>query len=172
MILALFVSRNKDNLDLPEFEPRAYSQLFKSELIAEKEFEEFVNKGLIGEVSRLYVNVNPISPEKVNRQLQHFLLDNLNYPPHALQNKIVSIAGKIDSKLTKNFLLDCDVNHSEFLEIISKVPYNPEEIDHGKTPNGYYIICRGFDTRYLLDNHPNVTLIRDGMRFIKQKTKY
>ena len=54
--VVLFVSRNKDNKHLPNYTQRKKSFVTKKSVEElEETFMDFVNKGLAGELSRLYL---------------------------------------------------------------------------------------------------------------------
>lgn len=58
MFVVFFVSRNKDNKDIPNFKERKVSFVVNDNYDQGKlidKFNDFVNKGLVGELSRLYI---------------------------------------------------------------------------------------------------------------------
>lgn len=84
----LFVSRNKDNSGLNNsiyqpFKPRVKSFVARASPFDVSslydEFETFVNEGINGEVSRLYVSVNARDEQKVHRALIHELIDKSDF---------------------------------------------------------------------------------------------
>ncbi len=92
--VVLFVSRNKDNKLLVGFKERKKNFLTTKEPEElQKEFNAFVNDGLVGEVSRFYISVNSRDNEKIQQSLQHYLLDN-NVDMSKIDSKIASIAAK------------------------------------------------------------------------------
>ena len=72
----LFVSRNKDNRDVENFNQRkkSFVSTKKPEDLL-KEFEVFVNEGVENEFSRFYVSINSRSNSKTFKALQHKMLD-------------------------------------------------------------------------------------------------
>lgn len=168
-----FVSRNKDNKELPNFKERTKSFLSNKSLNElESEFEEFVNKGIVGEVSRFYVSVNKRDIEKANRKLIHFLIDNPNFPPHKIQSKLVSLASQKDCALENKWLFDFDdVSFHRLLSFVKEVEqYTPVEWSH--TRAGFAVVAEhGFDTRILLNEWENVELHRDGELFVVSAVK-
>lgn len=75
--VVLFVSRNKDNKHLSNYTQRKKSFLSnKTVEELEETFMDFVNKGLNGEMSRMYLSVNPRDEKSIKRELMHELFDN------------------------------------------------------------------------------------------------
>ena len=120
----LFVSRNKDNSELNNsiyepFKPRVKSFVARvspfdvSSLY--DEFETFVNEGVSGEVSRLYVSVNARDEQKVHRALIHELIDKPDFDMTKIDSKIASIAMKPVNRKTSHWLFD--LLHFEFFRI-------------------------------------------------------
>ena len=113
----LFVSRNKDNRGLNSsiyqpFKPRVKSFVARispfdvSSLY--DEFETFVNEGVNGEISRLYVSVNARDEQKVHRALIHELIDKPDFDMTKIDSKIASIAMKPVNRKTSHWLFDFD----------------------------------------------------------------
>lgn len=172
-----FVSRNKDNKHLKGFKERSKSFLTDkptAELI--EEFHAFVQKGVMNECSRFYVSVNPRNIPLANRKLIHFLIDNPETPPHKVNNKLVSLASTMDSALTKRWLFDYDGKESQITDFVKDVENEMKdglEIELYKTKSGFAVIVeRGFDTRELLKNWPDVGLNRDGSLLVTYKYKF
>ena len=68
--VVLFVSRNKDNRHLETFKERKVSFVtIKDFEDIKSQFQDFVNKGQVGEFSRMYVSVNPRSNSKTFKAL-------------------------------------------------------------------------------------------------------
>lgn len=95
--VVLFVSRNKDNKHLETFKER------KMSFVTTKDFEEikfqfqvFVNEGQVGELSRMYVSVNPRSNSKTFKALQHMMLDQ-EFDLSTLPQKVASLAAKVEN---------------------------------------------------------------------------
>ena len=75
--VVLFKSRNKDNRALDGFKERSVGFVSTRSLDQlETEFQDFVRKGMPGELCRMYVTVNRRDNAKVLRGLQHYLLDH------------------------------------------------------------------------------------------------
>ena len=74
--VVLFVSRNKDNQHLENFHERrnAFVTTQTVEQLQNK-FQAFVQSGQIGEMSRMYMSVNPRDNAKTQKALMHQLLD-------------------------------------------------------------------------------------------------
>jgi hypothetical protein len=68
----------------------------------------------------------------------------------------------------KKFMLDVDTQKSEEVDIIfDRVILGGVFISKHKTPKGWHIITKPFDTREIL-SLPNVTLLRDGYYFVEE----
>lgn len=177
----LFVSRNKDNKEIPNFKERRKVYLLDdvyqpdgtiSEDLQYK-FDKFVNEGSPGEVCRLYVSVNTRHPEKTRVSLQHFLLDHPEFPLTNIHRKLVSLAMLPENRLTRYFLLDVDFDGIDDpesnLKEVEHFIQGATILDEYITPNGYHFITQGFDTRTLLEAFPNITLKRDGLKLVTTK---
>lgn len=162
-----FISRNKDNTEIKGFKPRSKNFLtedFPSEELNEK-FEDFIKKGVDGEFSRFYVSINRVDEIKVKKELAKFLIDEAitptNWKLEQIENKIVSLASKVENKLEKKWLFDCDTDLNTTLAFIKEIPAEVEYTMH-RTPHGFAVITsRGFDTREILKKHPDIDLKKD-----------
>lgn len=182
--VVLFVSRNKDNKHLETFKER------KMSFVTTKDFEEikfqfqvFVNEGQVGELSRMYVSVNPRSNSKTFKALQHMMLDQ-EFDLSTLPQKVASLAAKVENAYgdKQNWLFDFDPVEGQDIEVLltkfvedlhiahettqtkkgQKRP--PISVTLHKTPNGYAVLVnQRFDTRHLLQTYLNVELKRDAM---------
>lgn len=185
LTVVLFVSRNKDNKDLENFSERR--KAFTTTRTYEEmkhQFEAFVQEGLEGEMSRMYVSVNPRSNSKTFKALQHKMLDE-QFNLATLPQRVAALAAlkenAYDSKHL-NWLFDFDPIEGRDLEEIlnefvsdiqkhhlgtqtKKGETRPEmEIKTYKTPNGYAVVVdQRFDTRELLEKWSNVELKRDDL---------
>lgn len=167
----LFVSRNKDNAQITNHKERREVFITKEPMDSSKLMDRFLlftNSGNIGETSRFYYSVNERNAEKINQDLQHFLIDNPNYDPCRLPSKLASIAMKPKNAKTKQWMFDFDSNDSEkVFEFMADIRRNNPTciISPYTTPNGYAIVVNhGFDTQQLLQKWTDiVTLKRDGM---------
>lgn len=185
LTVVLFVSRNKDNKNLSNFTERrnAFTTTKKPEQLY-NQFNAFVAQGQVGEMSRMYVSVNPRSNTKTFKALQHKLLDN-EFNLSSLPQRVAALAAlkenAYDSKHLK-WLFDFDPvegkNTKEFLqEFLADVQYYHETtqtkqgevrptmtVKTYKTPNGYGVVVdQRFDTRELLAKWTNVELKRDDL---------
>lgn len=162
-----FISRNKDNVKIEGFKPRSKNFLtedFPSEELNEK-FEDFIKKGVDGEFSRFYVSINRVDEIKVKKELAKFLIDEAitptNWKLEQIENKVVSLASKVENKLEKKWLFDCDTDLNTTLAFIKEIPAEVEYTMH-RTPHGFAVITsRGFDTREILKKYPDIDLKRD-----------
>ncbi|ARM67621.1 hypothetical protein LW81_051 [Lactococcus phage LW81] len=177
--IVLFISRNKDNKNVEGFKQRSYSFLtseytsVQEETNLFKDFNNFVDKGVLGETSRWYMSINERDSNKVNNKLIHYLVDHPEMNPASIPSKSVSLAQSIECAVTKKWLFDFDSddykNMLEFKEDIHKIiKGDKQEIVHYETMNGYEVIVpHGFDTRDLLakwnKEETIVEVKRDGM---------
>lgn len=169
--VCLFISRNKDNKDIPNFVERRKSFITTKDYhdnTLYEEFKHFLSDGVKGEFCRMYYSVNARNPQAIYKHLLHFLIDEPNFNLCALSSKIAGIAAQKECALEKKWMFDFDYNDkfkvNEFCQDIVAIDNNIE-IDVHKTPNGYAIITnRGFDTRELFKKWTkNVTLKRDDL---------
>ena len=175
--VVLFVSRNKDNAEIEGFVERRISFItHKAPHELETEFTNFVNNGLIGEFSRMYYSVNPRDPEKIYKQLLHFLIDEPDFNLCCINSKLAGIAATKECNAGKRWMFDFDICDNdkvwEFAADIKAI--DPEvEVDIHPTPHGYAVITnRGFDTRKLFEKWTkDVTLKRDDLLCIDWRTK-
>lgn len=165
----LFISRNKDNLLIPNFKERKKNFITSKnpeELMTE--FNHFVEDGLKGETSRLYYSVNSRKPERIKKDLMKFLIENDDFDLTNIESKIAGIAAKIECADTKHWLFDFDINDgkrvNEFVIDIDEIDSSLAPIAR-KTPNGYAVVVdHGFDTRQLLEKwNTSVTPKRDSL---------
>lgn len=170
--VVLFVSRNKDNKDIPNFTERRMSFITTYEYnsdILNKKFIHFCEDGVKGEFCRFYYSVNSRNPEIIYKKLLHFLIDEPNFNICSLSPKVAGIAAKEECRLEKKWLFDFDINDIEKVkEFVNDIlTYNNKDINvtYRKTPNGYAIITnKGFDTRELFNKWTEgVSLNRDGL---------
>lgn len=186
----LFKSRNKDNKHIEGFKERSNSFISSksySELLPA--FKAFVEKGVTGELCRMYMSVNPRSNSKTFKALQHKMIDS-EFDLSTLPQKVASIAalkGNADDSKNLKWLFDfdpipnTDIKESvkDFVEDIKNCYENtqrkddaPIDIEIRKTLNGYAIIIdRRFDTRRLLNKWKNTELKRDAMLCCNWDTK-
>ena len=186
----LFKSRNKDNKHIEGFKERSNSFISSksySELLPD--FKAFVEKGVTGELCRMYMSVNPRSNSKTFKALQHKMIDS-EFDLSTLPQKVASIAalkGNADDSKNLKWLFDFDpiananIKESvkDFVEDIKNCYENtqrkddaPIDIEIRKTLNGYAIIVdRRFDTRRLLNKWKNTELKRDAMLCCNWDTK-
>lgn len=180
--VVLFVSRNKDNKDVPNFEERRRAFLYhipkdvwKTKGLCKK-FQAFVNEGVPSELSRMYVSVNARDPEKIKRELMHRLIDdNLisSCPLTHMDAVMASIGAGKERAAEKHWLFDFDSTDNQELQlVVDEIRRNygdNNRVDAYKTPNGRAIIVRhGFDMRNCetmkrLNDEGILTLKRDDM---------
>ena len=169
--VVLFVSRNKDNKHLYNYTQRKKSFLSnKTVEELEETFIDFVNKGLDGKMSRMYLSVNSRDEKSVKRELMHELFDD-NVELTKLDSKLASLAAKSKCAAEKKWMFDFDSKNESLLnEFVKELEVLSEELKPVvyKTPNGYAVVVeRGFDSRELLGKYPFVELKRDDMLCVK-----
>lgn len=166
--VVLFVSRNKDNKHISDFKERRVSFL-TDKLIGElnKDFDEFVKRGLPNEMCRFYQQVNKRDNNKIRKSLIHELVDNENLNMSKLDSKIASISSKKENRSESKWLFDFDEDKrliGSFLKDVKSYLPKDKTVIPLETPNGYSVVVeQGFDTRELLDKWKNVELKRDDM---------
>ena len=170
----LFVSRNKDNRGLNNsiyqpFKPRVKSFVarvspFDVSSIYD-EFETFVNEGVNGEISKLYVSVNVRDEQKVRKALIHELIDKPDFDMTKIDSKIASIAMKPVNRKTSHWLFDFDRrDFILFYKFFTEVSKQTKILAQKPTMNGYaLVVAYGFDSREILKKYPMATLKRDAM---------
>ena len=185
--ILFFTSRNKDNPNLPEFRQRHESFLINKEpeFYLER-FQNFVDKGVPNELSRMYVTITARSQKAICKALQHELIDK-DVNLIKFDSKLVSLASKpqcIPTGYTPGWMFDFD--KVEHMDIVLKnflvdlrLAYEKTrgkreaiEIDVYPTMSGYAIIpSQKFDTRELLAKYQNVELKKDPHVFLGYSIK-
>lgn len=116
----VFASRNKDNKDLENFKQRTQSFVSDKPLDQVKqEFDLFAEQGLEGEMSRLYMSLNPRRNKETLVALVQNLVEKLStdFPmtSHKLSNLLVSEASKAPAK-TNKWLFDFDYDSEQLFK--------------------------------------------------------
>ena len=169
----LFVSRNKDNADIPGFEERRHS------FITDKTPEElrdmfwtFAEMGKFGEMSRMYYSVNARDPKKIYKELLHFLIDEPDFYLGSIDSKIAGIAATKECSAESKWLFDFDIPSKEkvfeFIQDIAEIDSSVNAEIH-TTPHGFAVVVdHGFDTRKLFEKWTkDVTLMRDDLLCVR-----
>lgn len=172
-----FSSRNKDNKDVEGFKPRQEFFLYAWNSDAYDELHEkfmnFVNRGVHGEASRLYISVNTRDLDAAKKELLCRMIKDDSFDLMSINKEIVSCAMTPGFALTKHWLFDFD-NISDIEDFILDVgKYGGEVISYTRTPHGYAVITeRGFDTRKLAEKWAHCCeLKRDAFQFSEMATK-
>lgn len=167
--VVLLVSRNKDNQHIPDFKERRMSFItHKTIEELNDDFTSFVNKGIPGEMCRMYYSVNARNPVKIHHQLLHFLIDNPDFNLCSIDPKLAGIAAQKECALEKKWMFDFDIDDEtkaeEFEDDLIKYCL-PKTIIRYKTPHGFaFVIDEHFDTRELINKWGrDVTLKRDDL---------
>lgn len=167
--VVLFISRNKDNKKVSDFNERRESFITTwsaddPRLLAE--FKRFINLGLPGEVCRMYYSVNARDPKKIHTALLHYLIDNPGFNLCSIQSKIAGIAATKECAAEKHWLIDFDAsNLAEFEKDLDEYAPGVAYTTY-TTFNGFAVITeRGFDTRKLTEKWGSVaTVKKDDMK--------
>ena len=172
--VVMFISRTKDNVDIPNFHERTRAFLSNEpidNLIPQ--FEEFVGEGKPNEMCRLYVSVNPRDVKKTMKKLCVHLIESEETLSTlaSLPQKVVSIAMKPECAAAKSWLFDFDERVDSLVDEFAKDVMDAggfESVQMYRTLNGYGVIApRGFDTRKLMHKwNYCCDLKRDAMRFV------
>ena len=191
LTVIIFMSRNKDNKEIPGFKERRKAFTVSEKSLSTKDgnitinrlFHNFVKDGKPRELSRLYMSVNKRSNEKTFIALQHEML-NKKFNLATIPQKIASIAARKENAYDpKNLLWLFDFDRIEGLtddEFEDKIQEFVEDVKSTytltkggyldglmfmrKTVTGAAVVIGGhFDTRKLLKRWPNVTLKRDDL---------
>lgn len=178
MKVVFFVSRNKDNRDVPNFKERKETFFDKSAEDTERRFKHFVEDGQPGEYSRYYVSVNDRDTEKTQKDLMcYFVQNNLSVRLAGLETLACSMAMKPENAATKYWLFDLDdMTREQAKEFHNWVrQYNVPAILR-PTKSGYALVTYGrFDYRDVLNRAEKagykVELKKDAQLFVKGLTK-
>lgn len=176
--VVFFSSRNKDNTMAKDFKQRMRTFVTDKTVDELKnDFNSFVDKGQVGELSRFYYSINSTNLELANRDLIHYLVDRPLATPSQIKNKLVSVSALNKNLNTHKWLLDCDFQDEEKLQQavqrlteLSKDEDIVEKI--GKTIHGYFIITKhDFDTRKFLKEFPEIANKKNGNELVAWKIK-
>lgn len=180
MNVVLFVSRKKDNKDVPDYTERRQSFITKEPIDSQRlkdKFLYFVNQGVAGETSRMYYSINERNEEKIYKDLLRFLIDAPDFNLCSISSKLAGIAATNTNAKTKHWMFDFDINDEcklqEFCNDIKSID-DSVMIEIHKTPNGYAIITNhGFDTRTLYQKWDKKTaeLKRDDLLCVDWRIK-
>lgn len=189
----LFISRNKDNKDVPNFKPRRMAFTINDfEKIHEtkfhNEFLAFRDSGVQGEMVRAYITVNSRDIDKTRKALICAMVDDEDISLSHIQAKVCALSMEKGMNKTKRWMFDVDTRDYVFVQqFIRELEedygflkadtlddfMNSDPIIEGMyykdySPNGYVILVnKGFDTRNILKNREEyVTLKRDDMVII------
>ena len=197
LTVVVFMSRNKDNKEIPDFKERRKAFTVSEKSLSTKDgriavnrlFYNFIKDGKPGELSRLYMSVNKRSNEKTFITLQHEML-NKKFNLATMPQKIASIAARKENAYDPKNLFwlfdfdridglsdnEFDDKIQEFVEDVKSTCFLNTGINSNglvlmrKTVTGAAVIVGNhFDTRELLKRWPNVTLKRDDLMLIMWK---
>lgn len=178
MKVVFFVSRNKDNRDVPNFKERKETFFQKSAEDTERRFKHFVEDGQPGEYSRYYVSVNNRDMEKTQKDLMcYFVQNNLSVRLAGLETLACSMAMKPENAATKYWLFDLDemtkMQAKEFQNWVRKCDVTTVL---RPTKSGYaLVVFSRFDYRDVLNRAEQagykVELKKDAQLFVKGMTK-
>lgn len=185
--VVLFVSRNKDNVNVEGFKSRKYAFLADIDQHNLKEtFRRFVDDGVMGEASRFYVSVNTPDMGKVKKALLTKLINEDDVDLTNLNRIVTSLSAKEENALDHNWLFDIDtVNPVTIAEILNDLmfaiktslgdSYDPvtHKTYYTDTPNGFaYVTTFHFDARSVLAKWGDVVTLKKGaFLFMDMKVK-
>lgn len=179
MKVVFFVSRNKDNSDVPNFKERKETFFAKSAEDTERRFKHFVEDGQPGEYSRYYVSVNDRNMEKTQKDLMcYFVQHDLNVELAGLETLACSMAMRPENAATKYWLFDLDeMTTMQAKEFQSWVRRCGVTTVLRPTKSGYALVAYSrFDYRDVLDRAKKagykVELKKDAQLFVKGLTKF
>lgn len=164
--VVLYVSRNKDNKGITDFKERRKSFICTEEKLDHyrKEFINFAEDGVAGEMSRLYISVNKRDMSIIRKQLIHFLIDEEDFNLCSMNSRLAAIAARKECAAEKKWMIDFD---SEFPDQLNKMMDEIMALDDTieyhteKTPHGYAIICNhGFDSCKIMNKWFDVATIK------------
>lgn len=148
----IFASRNKDNQSIKNYKQRGMSFVIKQSEPTDRlvqEFHQFVNNGILGEYSRMYIAINGRDSALTQKELQHYMIDN----EVDMVNIDALIARLVDRQpaLTKHWLFDIDTpDHELAVQIADEITKSTPGTLH-PTRTGYAFVAEhGFDTREFL----------------------
>lgn len=163
--IVMFVSRNKDNKEIPDFKERrvAFATTWaEDDPRLHNQFQSFTAMGKKDEASRFYFSLNPRNNKKVMRAVQHFIIDNpTNINPAGLALLVTRVAMKRENASAKHRLFDFDSNDetvlNEFISDLKSRGLTDDDIEVRHSVNNYAIIINhGVDLRGLIDTMPDV----------------
>ena len=172
--VVLFTSRNKDNKNVEHFKQRRKAFLTTRSMndpILINEFIHFAQQGVTGEESRMYYSVNARDPKKINKALVHYLIDNPDTNPAAIQGKLAAIAAQKECAATKHWMFDFDCPdrlQAEFFKQDILAIDKDMDVEIHPTKNNFAILTdRGFDSRALLEKWKGVAeLKKDDLLYV------
>ncbi len=154
-----FMSRNKDNTQVENFKQRNKSFIFDGSLdVLRNRFNDFVEKGQPGELSRMYVSLNPRNKELVKKRLLIELIKDDNINICKLEPKLASLSMSSECKVTKYWLWDFDGNREQLSEFIKDVKdiLPTVYLEVYKTVNGFAVVTSGFDSRTVVKKYKGI----------------
>ena len=178
----LFVSRNKDNKGIKDFTERRRTFLAYDNMTnLDERFNEFVQEGVLGEMSRLYKSVNARDPEKLRKAIITELVNDDNIQIGKISTIAAGIAAKKANAAERKWLIDFDSEDDVMLHSItadietylvntikrdkkakeSDILSIPRMIHAMKSPNGYAIVVdRPFDPRDFVEKWGDIAEIK------------
>ena len=176
--VVLWVSRKKDNTQIENFVERRKSFICTPDMIKhyEEAFKTFVNEGLLGELSRMYVSVNARHMPTIRKQLMHFLIDATDFNLCAIQSKTAGIAAQKECAAEKKWMIDFDDSDARTLQDcirdLNSIDRTLEPVIH-RTPHGWAVVIEhGFDCRQFTEDWKHIAEIKkDDMLCLAWQTK-
>ena len=163
----MFVTRNKDNRDLPNFKERREvfltTQPEDSPIIKQK-FLEFAKRGQKNELSRLYISLNARDQQQTRISFMHYYFDHSDQINMAgLPAIATKIAMNRKNAVEKKRMFDVDTKDKNILDaFIADLTSRSKTANKPKiypTINGFAVVIeRGIDLRNLVDTMPDAKL--------------
>lgn len=180
LVCVLLRSRNKDNRDVPGFHERRHSRLVGLPMGTDPRtflqgcFRAFVDEGLPGEMSRLYVSVNARDNSKVRKALLERLIFDDSASMASLPSLLCGLAADHACAAERRWMFDFDPERghddralvAQFArEVAADGGFLLDDVEVHETPHGYAVVVpHGFDVRGIMSRWSSVaTLKRDDL---------
>lgn len=190
----MFVSRNKDNEGIDGFRPRCEQHVVKLDVESvdtlaaaardkfDEMFDRFVNEGVDGETSRMYVTLNGADSDRCLKELAIAVLQDKIADVTKVNSTLVSIVARPEMAMTKRWLFDADCDVATARIFADRVDDRlaaryGEDSPNARcsilpSKNNFAIVTNArFDARGVLDGFPDIELKREASLFCEARTK-
>ena len=163
----MFVARNKDNRDLPNFKERREVFLTtqpEDSPILKQKFLEFAKRGQKNELSRLYISLNARDQQRTRISFMHYYLDHSDQINMAgLPAVATKLAMRRENAAENKRMFDIDTKDKNILNTFIKDLVNRSKTNNKiklyETIHGFAVVIeRGIDLRNLVDAMPDTKL--------------